>query len=89
MQKKPAVSCSCFQTFPSHCISLMTEDFDLHFVLYHTHFWNKFIVNEIQSITHLELSAVQIVIYADLAMFMPPSTCILFIATLLHSSSSF
>jgi hypothetical protein len=36
--------------FPAHGIPEATEDFDVHFFVYSTHFWNVFIVDETLSI---------------------------------------
>jgi hypothetical protein len=50
MQNKPALLFPIFQTFPSHWISEVTEDVDIHFLVYSTSLWNIFIVNETLSI---------------------------------------
>jgi hypothetical protein len=46
VQKKSAVSCPFLLTFPSHCIRDAVDDFYMHFFVYNTPFWNKFIVDE-------------------------------------------
>jgi hypothetical protein len=50
MQKTPLVSCPFSWMFPAHGIPEATEDFDVDFFVYSTHFWNIFIVDETLSI---------------------------------------
>jgi hypothetical protein len=51
VQKTQLFPAQLFRTFPSHSIPEVTENFDVHFFVYSTPFWNKFSVDQALSVT--------------------------------------
>jgi hypothetical protein len=65
MQKGPAVSCTFFRTFHSHCIPEAKERLDVHFLVYGIPLWNKFKLSIKENLQHnLAFALVQADFYA-------------------------